>query len=72
MTKQLARDLIERVVATALQAFAAALIAGPVLDLSVPAFKAAGLAALAAVLAVVKGVAASRLVGDPTSAAALP
>lgn len=71
MTRQLLIDLAERVVATAVQAFAAALLAGPMLDLSVPAIKAAGVAALAAVLAVVKGVAASRL-GDPTSAAALP
>jgi hypothetical protein len=71
MTRQLAIDIAERAAATAVQAFISALLVGPALDLSVPTVKAAGLAALAAVLSILKGVAASRL-GDPTSAAALP
>ena len=71
MTRQLAIDIAERMIATAVQAFAATLLAAPVFSIDVSALKAAGLAALAAVLSILKGVAASRL-GDPTSAAALP
>lgn len=67
MTRQLAIDIAERAAATFLQAFLAVLLAGTALDFSVPALKAAGLAGIAAVLAMLKGVVASRL-GDGTAA----
>lgn len=62
MTKQLAQDIAERMVWTFVQAFAATFV---VADLSTA--KTAALAGLAAVLAVLKGVAASRI-GEQTAA----
>lgn len=62
-------DLVERTVATYLEAFLGLLLAGSVVDLS--AAKAAAVAAIPAGLAVVKG-ALSSFVGSPKSAAALP
>jgi hypothetical protein len=66
MTKTYLADLAERCVWTALQAF---LSVFTVTDLSTA--KAAGVAAAAAVLALLKGVAARR-VGDRNSAALIP
>ena len=58
-------DLAERCAMTALQSFAALLLAGTAgIDLSVSTVQAAGVAGIAAVLAVLKGFAAQRLVGD--------
>jgi hypothetical protein len=62
VTKQLALDIAERAVWTFLQAFAGAFV---VADLTTA--KTAALAGLAAVLSLVKGLAASRL-GDPSAA----
>lgn len=65
-------DLAERVGFTALQAFAATFVVGAVSDFGdVDLWQRALVAAVAAALAVVKGVAAQR-VGDPDSAAMLP
>jgi len=58
-------DLIERCGLTWVETFAALLLADTAgIDLSVSTVQAAGVAGLAAVLAVVKGFAAQRLVGD--------
>lgn len=59
------KDLIERVAWTAIQAFLAVFMVG-----NVNSAKAGGIAAAAAVLSLLKGVAATR-VGDPESAATL-
>lgn len=65
-------DLGERVAFTALQAFAATFVVGAVSDLGdVGLWQRALVAAVAAALAVIKGIAAQR-VGDPGSAAMLP
>lgn len=53
-TKTLLRSAALRALRTALQSFLAVVTAAPVLDLSVPTLKAAGVAALAAVIAVVQ------------------
>lgn len=69
------RDLVERVVVTFLQAFGAALVAGDwfnvahLRDLSI--VQAAGLAGIAAVLAVIKGVIA-KAVSNRESASLAP
>ena len=58
-------DLIERCAMTFVQSFAALLLADTAgIDLSVSTVQAAAGAAIAAVLAVLKGFAAQRLVGD--------
>ncbi len=58
-------DLIERCGLTWVETFAALLLAGTAgIDLSVSTVQAAGVAGIAAVLAVLKGFAAQRLVGD--------
>jgi hypothetical protein len=58
-------DLIERCGLTWVETFAALLVADTAgIDLSVSTVQAAGVAGIAAVLAVLKGFAAQRLVGD--------
>ena len=58
-------DLIERCGLTWVETFAALLLADTAgIDLSVSTVQAAGVAGIAAVLAVLKGFAAQRLVGD--------
>jgi hypothetical protein len=58
-------DLLERCAMTAVQSFAALLLADTAgVDLSVSTVQAASVAGIAAVLAVLKGFAAQRLVGD--------
>jgi hypothetical protein len=58
-------DLGERCVMTFIQSFAALLLAGTAgIDLSVSTAQAAAVSGLAAVLAILKGFAAQRLVGD--------
>ena len=58
-------DLLERCAMTFIQAFAARLLAGTAgIDLSVSTMQVAAGAGIAAVLAIVKGFAAQRLVGD--------
>jgi len=58
-------DLLERCVMTFIQSFAALLLAGTAgIDLSISTVQAAAVAGIAAVLAIVKGFAAQRLVGD--------
>jgi hypothetical protein len=70
-----ARDLAERVLWTFLQAFAAALIAGGVLDVAnvrdVSAWQAAALGGVAAVLSLVKGLVA-KFAGQSDSASTAP
>ncbi len=62
-------DLMERCAMTALQSFAALLLAGTAgVDLSVSTVQAASVAGIAAGLAVLKGLAARRLVGDASMA----
>ncbi len=61
------RDALERIVWTFVQAFVGALLADAAGVLNLDAVKAAGIAGLAAVLAVVKTVAASRI-GRPDAA----
>jgi hypothetical protein len=69
------RDLAERVASTFVQAFLGALITGGVFDVAgvrdVSAWEAAGLAGVAAVLALLKGLAA-KFVGQPDSASVDP
>jgi len=58
-------DLLERCALTWVETFAALLLAGTAgIDLSVSTMQAAAVAGLAAVLAILKGFAAQRLVGD--------
>ena len=58
-------DLGERCVMTFIQSFAALLLAGTAgIDLSVSTAQAAAVSGLAAVLSILKGFAAPRLVGD--------
>ena len=58
-------DLLERCAMTFIQSFAALLLADTAgIDLSVSTVQAAGVAAIAAVLSILKGFAAQRLVGD--------
>ena len=58
-------DLLERCALTWVETFAALLLAGTAgIDLSVSTMQAAAVAGIAAVLAIVKGFAAQRLVGD--------
>lgn len=63
--KKLTKDIIERTIWTAISAFLAVWTVGGVAEL-----KSAGVAAAAAVLSVIKGIAATK-VGDPESAATL-
>lgn len=69
MPSRLTFDIIERVSWTATQAFLAAVIALPGGIWSSVNWKVAGSAAL---ISLVKGLAASRLTGDPGTAATLP
>ena len=66
-----AKDLAERVIVTFLQAFGATLVAGGVFDVSgvrnVSAWQAAGVAGIAAVLSLIKGLVA-KLVSKKDSA----
>jgi hypothetical protein len=64
-------DLAERALWTFVQAFIGVLLAGGMLDLSTGTLRAGAIAGIAAVLALIKGVAASRI-GDPGTAATLP
>ena len=64
-TKRWLIDAAERVIVTALQAFAALLIAAPIIDMST--LKAAGVAAIAAGLSALKAIVAKGF-GDPESA----
>jgi hypothetical protein len=68
-------DLAERVVWTFLQAFLGALIAGGVFDVAgvrdVSAWEAAALGGVAAVLSLLKGIAA-KFIGQPDSASTAP
>jgi hypothetical protein len=64
-------DIAERALWTFLQAFIGVLIAGDMVDLSSGTLRAGAIAGVAAVLALVKSVAATRI-GDPGSAATLP
>ena len=58
-------DLLERCAMTFIQSFAALLLAGTAgIDLSVSTVQAAAVAGIAAVLAILKGFAAQRFVGD--------
>ncbi len=58
-------DLLERCALTWVETFAALLLAGTAgIDLSVSTMQAAAVAGIAAVLAILKGFAAQRLVGD--------
>ena len=58
-------DLLERCAMTFIQSFAALLLAGTAgIDLSVSTMQAGAVAGIAAVLAIVKGFAAQRFVGD--------
>jgi ribose/xylose/arabinose/galactoside ABC-type transport system permease subunit len=58
-------DLLERCAMTFIQSFAALLVADTAgIDLSVSTTQAAAVAGIASVLAVLKGFAAQRLVGD--------
>jgi len=58
-------DLLERCVMTFIQSFAALLLADTAgIDLSISTVQAAAVAGIAAVLAILKGFAAQRLVGD--------
>jgi hypothetical protein len=70
MTRELLIDVGERVAVTAVEAFVAVLLANAAGMTDVATLQAAGLAALAASLSVIKGFAASRM-GDG-SAAFLP
>ena len=61
-------DLLERCAMTFIQSFAALLLADTAgIDLSVSTAQAAAVSGLAAVLAVLKGFAAQRLVGDKST-----
>ena len=61
-------DLIERCAMTFIQSFAALLLADTAgIDLSVSTVQAAAVAGVAAALAVLKGFAAQRLVGDKST-----
>lgn len=62
-----ARDLAERVLWTFVQAFLGTLTVAPIVDVDLPTVKVAALAGAAAVLSLLKGVAASRL-GTPGTA----
>lgn len=64
-------DLLFRIIKTFAATFLGSLIAQPVFQLSIGAGRAGFLAGLAAVIVVIKGVAARQL-GDPQSAATLP
>jgi hypothetical protein len=55
-TKRFAVDLLERTIRTFIQAFLGALLAAPVFNLDIPTLKAAAMAGLAAVAAVIMGV----------------
>lgn len=66
--QQYVLDLAERAFFTFVQAFTAAMV---VPDLSISGLKAAGLAGVAAVFALLKGLAAG-VIGEKGSAAALP
>jgi ribose/xylose/arabinose/galactoside ABC-type transport system permease subunit len=58
-------DLLERCAMTFIQSFAALLLADTAgIDLSVSTMQAAAVAGIAAVLSILKGFAAQRLVGD--------
>ena len=58
-------DLLERCALTWVETFAALLLAGTAgIDLSISTMQAAAVAGIAAVLAILKGFAAQRLVGD--------
>lgn len=74
-TGRYVRDLIERVVATFVTAFLGVLVTGGVFDVShlrdASAWQAAGLAGVAAVLSLVKGIVA-KFVGDRDSASLAP
>ena len=70
-TKRFALDLFERMIRTFLQAFLGALLAAPAFNLDIPAVKAAALAGMAAVAAVVMGL-LSQPIGTSTSASVIP
>lgn len=74
-TQKYVRDLVERVAATFLQAFLAALLAGGFFDLAhirdASALEAAGVAGLAAVLSLVKGLVA-KAISNRDSASVAP
>ena len=70
MTRRLAYDIAERAAWTAIQAGLAVLLADTTGMVDVGTLRAAGLAAVAAALSVIKGAAASRLGGQ--TAATLP
>jgi hypothetical protein len=67
MTKTLARDIAERMAWTFAETFSGSLLAAPMLRLDISTLTAAALAGAAAVLAVLKGLAASK-VGEPNAA----
>ncbi len=69
MTKKLLLDIAERTFWTYVQSFIGLLLASSVIDITT--LKAAGVSAIPAALAVIKGFAASR-VGDNTAAALPP
>lgn len=66
------RDTAERVVATFLQAFLAALLAGPLDLVSVGTLRAAALGGIAAALSVIKAALATRLPGTISPASVAP
>ncbi len=70
-TARLYADVAERAFWTFLQAFLGVLLAGDMLDLSSGTLRAAAIAGFAALLSLVKSVAATH-VGDPGTAAVLP
>lgn len=70
-TKRFALDLLERTIRTFVQAFLGALLAAPVFNVDIPALKAAALAGLAAVAAVVMGL-MSEPVGARATASVIP
>ncbi len=55
-TKRFAVDLLERTIRTFIQAFIGALLAAPVFNLEIPTLKAAAMAGLASVAAVIMGI----------------
>ena len=61
------RDLIERVIVTAIEAALAVWLASGVFDVSLSATEGAGIAALTAVASLLKGILAKQI-GDPNSA----
>lgn len=70
-TKRFAVDLLERTIRTFIQAFLGALLAAPVFNLDIPTLKAAAMAGLASVAAVIMGVATGP-VGAKDSPSVIP